>query len=127
MFAHDADLRLFGKGIFKPVGEPIRIRVAHNDDLDRGFLAGRGSWRVGIIRRFFSFRLPRSFSLTRVVARAFTLTVAPKAPRAVKEAAERIVRLLALLRLLPSAPGVSPELRVARNHKSEHRKSSYHR
>ena len=126
VFAHDADLGLLGKGILKPIGKPVRVGVAHHHNLDRGILAWRRRRRVGIIRRFFSFRLPHSFSLARVVARAFTLTIAPKAPRAVTpEAAERIVRLLALLRLLPSAPGVSPELRVARNHKSEHRNSGH--
>ena len=41
MFAHDADLGLLGVCIFKPVGEPVRVRISHDYDLDRGVLARR--------------------------------------------------------------------------------------
>src|SRR5215475_791906 len=36
MFAHDADLGLLGKGIFKPEGKPVSVRITHHHDLDRG-------------------------------------------------------------------------------------------
>ena len=117
MFAHDADLRLLGVSIFKPVGEPVRVCISHDYDLDCSVLARR-RWRCArVIWGLLSFRLPRPFSLPRI-SRGFPLAIAPKAPRAITpEAAEGIVRLLALLRLLPSAPEVSPELRVGRNQK----------
>src|SRR5262249_1811034 len=50
MFAHDADLRLLGKGIFQPVGKPISVGIAHHHDLDRGIHARRGRGRAGVIR-----------------------------------------------------------------------------
>jgi hypothetical protein len=50
MFAHDADLGLLGKGIFKPVGKPVSVRIAHHHDLGRGILVRRGRRSVGEIR-----------------------------------------------------------------------------
>src|SRR6516162_2364275 len=50
MFAHDADLGLFGKGIFKPEGKPISVRITHHHDLDRGIFARRRRRRMGVIR-----------------------------------------------------------------------------
>src|SRR5262249_22451571 len=50
MFAHDADLGLLGKGIFKPEGKPVSVRITHHHDLDLGILARRGWRRVGVIR-----------------------------------------------------------------------------
>jgi hypothetical protein len=49
MFAHDANLGFLGKGIFKPIGKPISVRIAHHHDLDRGILARRGRRGVGVI------------------------------------------------------------------------------
>jgi hypothetical protein len=49
VFAHDADLGLLGKGIFKPVGKPVGVGIAHHHDLDRGILARRGRRSVGVI------------------------------------------------------------------------------
>src|SRR3954452_24076388 len=111
MFAHDSDLGLLGVSIFKPVGEPVRVRISHDYDLDRGVFARR-RWRCArVIWGLLSFRLSRPFSLPRI-SRGFPLAIARKASRAITPvAAEGIVRLLALLRLLPSAPRVSPELR----------------
>src|SRR5262245_24851785 len=50
MFAHDADLGLLGKGIFKPKCKPVSVRISRYHDLDRGILARRGGGRVGVIR-----------------------------------------------------------------------------
>ena len=104
MFTHDSDLGLLGVCIFKPVGEPVRVCISQDYDLDCGVLA-RGRWRCArVIWGLLSFRLPRPFSLPRI-SRGFPLALAPKATRAITpEAAEGIVRLLALLRLLPSSP-----------------------
>ena len=104
MFADDVNLGVLGVCIFKPVGEPVRVRISHDYDLDRGVLARR-RWRCArVIWGLLSFRLSRSFSLPRI-SRGFPLGIAPKTPRAITPvAAEGIVRLLALLRLLASAP-----------------------
>ena len=117
MFADDVNLGVLGVCIFKPVGEPVRVCISHDYDLDCSVLARR-RWRCArVIWGLLSFRLPRPFSLPRI-SRGFPLAIAPKAPRAITPvAAEGIVRLLALLRLLASAPRVSPELRLGRNQK----------
>src|SRR6266700_4191261 len=49
MFAHDPDLGLLGKGIFKPKCKPVSVRITRHHDLDRGILARRGRRRVGVI------------------------------------------------------------------------------
>jgi hypothetical protein len=92
MFAHDADLRLLGVSIFKPVGEPVRVCISHDHDLDCSVLARR-RWRcVRVIGGLLSFRLPRPFPLPRI-SRGFPLALAPKATRAITpEAAEGIGR-----------------------------------
>ena len=41
MLANDADLGLLRVCIFKPVGEPVRVRISDDHDLDRGVLARR--------------------------------------------------------------------------------------
>src|SRR5215831_7655698 len=50
MFAYDADLGFLGKAIFKPVGKPISVRIAHHHDLDSSVLVRRRRRRVGVIR-----------------------------------------------------------------------------
>src|SRR3954469_8587672 len=55
MPANDPDLRVSGKGILEPVGEPVRICIAHHHNLDRGILSGRGRRRAGIIWWFLPF------------------------------------------------------------------------
>src|SRR5262249_36127580 len=66
MFAHDADLGLLGKGLFKPVGKPVSVGITHHHDLDRGIVARRGRRRVGVIRGLllldFSGPFPLDFS-----------------------------------------------------------------
>src|SRR5262249_22641224 len=41
MFAHDADVGFLRKGILKPVGKPIRVRIAHHHNLDRSLSLDR--------------------------------------------------------------------------------------
>src|SRR5262249_56068642 len=41
MFAHDADLGLLGKGIFKPKGNPVSVPITHPHDLVRAILSRR--------------------------------------------------------------------------------------
>ena len=86
MFAHDADLGVIGVCIFKPVGEPVRVRISHDNDFDDGILARRG-WRRA---RVIGGLLPLPFSLSRI---ARGLAIAPKTSRAItpKAAAEWIV------------------------------------
>ena len=113
MFAHDANLGLLGKGIFKPKCKPVGVRITHHHDLDSGILARRARWRVGVIRGLllldFSGPVPLDFSGPFPLAaggRPFPLTITPVAPLAVTpEAPIGIVRLLRirivwLLRLL---------------------------
>src|SRR6516162_9656815 len=113
MFAHDADLGLLGKGIFKPEGKPVSVGIAHHHDLDRGILARRGRRRVRVIRGLllldFSGPFPLDVSGPFPLAaggRPFPLTITPVAPLAVTPKAPigivrllriRIVRLLWLL------------------------------
>ena len=102
MPAYDPDVRVFGKGIFKPVGEPVGICIAHHHNLDRGILSGRGRRRAGVIWWFLPLCFPNPFLLTRV-PRAFHLPIAPEAPGPIAPGtAKRIIWLLALL--LPSTP-----------------------
>jgi len=61
VFAHDADIGPLGKSLFKPVGQPVSVRIAHYHDLDRGILARRGRrWRVGVIRWLLTFPIPHA-------------------------------------------------------------------
>ncbi len=95
MFAHDADLGLLGKGIFKPVGKPVGVGIAHHHDLDRGILARRGRRSVGVILGplLFDFSDPQAGRRS-----PFTLAITPVVPLAVMPiAAIGIVRLLRLL------------------------------
>src|SRR5258707_6006461 len=94
MFAHDADLGLLGKGIFKPVGKPVSVRITHHHDLDRGILARRGWRRVGVIRGLLLLDFSGPFPLA-VGVGPFSLTITPVAPLAITpEAPIGIVRLL---------------------------------
>src|SRR5215471_15178218 len=94
MFAHDADLGLLGKGIFKPKCKPVSVGIAHNHDLDRGILARRGRRSVGVIRG--PLLLDFSHPVPRAVRRSpFTLAITPVVPLAIMPiAAIGIVRLL---------------------------------
>src|SRR5262249_53962950 len=90
MFAHDADFELLGKGIFKPVGKPVSVRITHHHDLDRGILARRAWRRVGVIRGLllldFSGPFPLDFSGPFPLAGGggpFALAIIPVAPLAV--------------------------------------------
>ena len=65
MFAHDADLGVIGVCIFKPVGEPVRVRISHDNDLDCGILARRG-WRRARVIGGLLVPAPRPFSLPRI-------------------------------------------------------------
>src|SRR5215472_16675265 len=110
MFAHDADLGLLGKGIFKPVGKPVSVGIAHNHDLDRGILTRRGRRSVGVIRGLllldFSGPFPVLFPLAGVGG-SFALAITPVAPLAVTPKAPiGIVRLLRIriVWLLAPAP-----------------------
>src|SRR5262249_2686653 len=83
MFAHDADLGLLGKGIFKPVGKPVGVGIAHHHDLDRGILARRGWRSVGVILGLFLLDFFGPFPPLFPPARgggAFSLTITPVAP-----------------------------------------------
>src|SRR5262249_45442582 len=141
MFPHDADLGLLGKGIFKPEGKPVSVRITHHHDLDRGILARRGRRRVGVIRGLllldFSGPFLLDFSGPLPLAGGggpFSLRITPVAPLAITPEAPigivrllririvsllriRIVRLLRLL--LAPAPGISPELRIGWKQKSK--------
>src|SRR5262249_11978417 len=100
MFAHDANLRLLGKGIFQPVGKPISVGIAHHHDFDRGIHARRGRGRVGVIRGLLLLDLSGPFP---VPGRGgpLSLTITPVAPLAITpEAPVGIVRLLRI-RIVP--------------------------
>src|SRR5262249_2351886 len=98
MFTHDADLGLLGKGIFKPVGKPVSVRIARHHDLDRGILARRGRGRVGVIRGLLLLDFSGPFPVLFPLAGGggpFSLAITPVAPFAISpEAAVGIVRLL---------------------------------
>src|SRR5262249_52195755 len=130
-----------GKGIFKPEGKPVSVRITHHHDLDRGILARRGRRRVGVIRGLllldFSGPFLLDFSGPLPLAGGggpFSLRITPVAPLAITPEAPigivrllririvsllriRIVRLLRLL--LAPAPGISPELRIGWKQKSK--------
>ncbi len=99
VFAHDADLGLLGKGIFKPVGNPVGVGIAHHHDLDRGILARRGRRSVRVILG----PLLVGFSDPHAGRRSspFALAITPVVPLAIMPiaaiAAVGIVRLLRLL------------------------------
>ena len=61
MFAHDADLGVIGVCIFKPVGEPVRVRISHDNDFDYGILARRGWRRTRVIGGLLPLPLSRGF------------------------------------------------------------------
>src|SRR5262249_48606049 len=109
MFAHDADLGLLGKGIFKPKGKPVSIRITHHHDLDRGILARRGRRRAGVIRGLllldFSGPFPLLFPLA---GKGAPLTIIPVAPLAITPepplGSVRLPRIRIVLVLLAPAP-----------------------
>src|SRR5262245_19933022 len=96
MFACDSDIGFLRKGILKPVGKPVSVRIAHHHNLDRGILAWGGGRRVGIIRGLlllgFSGPFPALFPLAggRGITPIAPLAIAPEPPIG-------IVRLLRLL------------------------------
>ena len=112
MFAHDTDLGILGIDIFKPVGEPVGVRISHHHDLDSGVFARRRCWCTRVVGGL-PFGLSRPFSVPWIMRRS-PLPIAPKA-------AEGVVRLLALL--LPPSPGVSPKLRIRRKRESKNDES----
>ena len=90
MFAHDADLGIVGKGVFKPGGEPVSVRIAHHHDLDRGIPALRARGSVGEIFFDFSGSFPQAGRRS-----PFTLAISPGVPLAITpKTAVGIVRLL---------------------------------
>src|SRR5215470_12132649 len=98
MFAHDADFGFLGKGIFKPEGKPVSVRITHHHDLDRGIRARRGRRRVRVIRGLLLLDLSGPFLLA---GGPFSLTITPVAPLAVTPKAPiGIVRLLRI-RIVP--------------------------
>src|SRR5262249_8689388 len=102
MFAHDADLGLLGKGIFKPKGKPVSVRITHHHDLDRGILARRGRRRAGVIRGLLLLDFSGPFPLLSPGAGGGALlTITPVAPWALPpDPAIGIVRLLRI-RIVP--------------------------
>src|SRR5262245_55291425 len=114
MLAHDADIGIIGVCIFKPVGEPVRVRISHDHDFDSGILARRGCRCARVIGGLLPLRFPRPFSLPRI---ARGLAIAPIAGATPKAAAEGIVELMTLL--LTATPWISPVLRVGRKQKSK--------
>src|SRR5262245_9144689 len=114
MLAHDADIGIVGVCIFKPVGEPVRVRISHDHDFDSGILARRGCRCARVIGGLLPLRFPRPFSLPRI---ARGLAIAPIAGATPKAAAEGIVELMTLL--LTATPWISPVLRVGRKQKSK--------
>jgi hypothetical protein len=100
MFAHDADLGLLGKGIFKPVSEPIGIGIAHHHDLDGGIFARGGRRSVGVIRGLLLFDLPGPFPQARSRS-PFTLPITPVVPLGIAPIAAAI-GIVRLTRLLPT-------------------------
>src|SRR5262249_6720922 len=107
VLAHHVDLRLFRKCIFKPVGEPIRVRVAKDNDRDRRLgplLRGRGG--MGGI--------PARVAIPGALASPSALTVLiAVAGKAAKPLPEGIVALDALW------PPPIPELRLGRRQKGQ--------
>ena len=102
MLAHDANVRVLGKGIFEPVGQPIGVGVAHHHDRGRGFgLFLRRCRGARIIDR----RLP--FLAVGIVRAAL-----------IPAAAEPVVVPLLLLALRTAAP-IPPELRLRRQQQRE--------
>src|SRR5215510_4277851 len=100
MFANDADLGLLGKGIFKPEGKPVSVRITHHHDLDRGILARRGRRRVGVIRGLLLLDFSGPFPLAGGGG-PISLRITPVAPLAITpEAPIGIVRLLRI-RIVP--------------------------
>src|SRR5262249_42441621 len=81
IFAHDPDLGLLGKGIFKPVGKPVSVGITHHHDLDRRILARRGRRRVGVIRGLLLLDFSGPFPL--VGGGPFPLTITPVVPLAI--------------------------------------------
>ena len=95
VFAHNADLGLLGKSLFKPVGKPVGVAIAHHHDLDRGLLARRGRRSVRVIRGLFLFDLPGPFP--QAGSRSpFTLPITPVVRLRITAKAAAIVRLLRL-------------------------------
>src|SRR5262249_41463249 len=116
MLAHDADIGIIGVCIFKPVGEPVRVRVSHDDDFDGGVLARRGRRCARVIGGLLPLGFPRPFSLPR---RSRGLAIAPIAGAITPKssAAEGAVKLLTWL--LATTPWVSPVLCVGRKQKGK--------
>src|SRR5262249_30929202 len=106
VLAHDADLGVFGEGVFQAIGQPIGVGIAY--DHDRGGGVG-----------FFSRRPGR----LRIIDRRLALRLAPgpvlPGPAEPAAAAERIVRLRYRLgwALWTAAP--IPELRLRRHEPGE--------
>jgi hypothetical protein len=100
VFAHDADLGLLGKGIFKPVSEPIGIGIAHHRDLDGGIFARGGRRSVGVIRGLLLFDLLGSFP--QAGSRSpFTLPITPVVPLGIAPK-PAVIGVVGLPRLLPT-------------------------
>src|SRR6516162_6970777 len=107
MLAHHVDLGFFRKCIFKPVGQPIRVRVAKGNDRDRRLrplLRGRGG--MGGIPTCVA--IPGALAFPSALA--VLIAVAWKAA---KPLAEGIVALDAL------RPPPAPELRLGRRQKGQ--------
>src|SRR5262249_5631102 len=111
VFAHDADLGLLGKGIFKPKCKPVSVRITHHHDLDRGILARR-AWRcVGVVRGLLLFDFSGPFPVLFPLAGGggpFSLAITPVAPLAITPAAPigivRLLRIRIVRLLLAPAP-----------------------
>src|SRR5262249_58518513 len=76
MFAYDADFGLLGKGVFKPEGKPVSVRITHHHDLNRGILARRGRRRLRVIRGLLLLDLSGPVLLA---GGRFSLTLTPLA------------------------------------------------
>jgi hypothetical protein len=59
MLAHDRNLGLLRKCVLEPVGQPVRVGVAHHHDRGGGLrLLLRRRWRARIVDRRFAFLIP---------------------------------------------------------------------
>src|SRR5262249_33502845 len=104
MLAHDADLRVLGKSVFEPVGQPIGVGIAHHYDRGRGLgLLLRRRRRARIVDRRLPF-LP-------------LVVIAPIIPTAAEPVVVPVIVVL-LLTLRTAAP-ISPELCLRRQQQRE--------
>jgi hypothetical protein len=104
MLAHDRDLGLLGKCVLEPVGQPVRVGVAHHHD-------GGGGLRL----------LLRWRRRARIVDGRFAFLIAAVLPKPAALAAEPVVVVIVVLLLALRTPAPIPELRLRRQQQREAR------